>query len=109
MLIPLLAHAAAATLAVYPSPHTSLAAPGTQISFRGAPPAEIGTVTVTGSRSGAHAGTLKAHSDGQGASWLPEKPFTPGERVTVRTHLHIAGARAGDYGFTVGEPVAVPP
>ena len=29
--------------------------------------------------------------------------------MTVRTHLHIAGARQGDYGFTVGEPVAPPP
>jgi hypothetical protein len=101
--------AAAATFDVYPSPHTSLAAPGTQISFRGGAPATIGAVSVTGSRSGRHTGTLKAHSDGQGASFLPEKPFTPGERVTVRTHVPIAGARQGDYGFTVGEPVAVPP
>ena len=80
--------------------------PGTQISFRGGPPAELGTVSVTGSRSGRHTGTLQAHSDGQGASFVPAQAFTPGERVTVRTHLHIAGARQGDYGFTVGEPVA---
>jgi hypothetical protein len=101
--------AEAADFSVYPSPHAHFAAPGTQISFRGGPPAAIGSVSVTGSRSGGHTGKLEAHSDGQGASFVPDKAFTPGERVTVRTHDHIAGARRGDYGFTVGRPAAVFP
>ena len=99
---------AAPTFAVYPSPHAHFAAPATQISFRGGPPAQIGSIRVTGSRSGRHAGRLLAHSDGRGASFVPAKPFTPGERVTVRTHDRIVGARQGDYGFTVGVPAPPP-
>ena len=66
----------------------------TQVSFRGAPPAALGTVTVTGSVSGAHAGQLLAHSDGQGASFVPAKRFSPGETVTVASD-------AVDFAFTV--------
>ena len=39
---------------------------GTEISLRGVTPAAVGTVTVTGSRSGAHAGTLRRSTDGKG-------------------------------------------
>ena len=45
------------------------------ISFRGGDPAALGTVTVKGSASGNHPGTCKAHSDGQGVSFVPNKPF----------------------------------
>ncbi len=96
--------AAAASISAYPAPGTPYAMPATQISLRGAPPAALGTVTVTGSRSGKHAGTLKAHSDGQGASFVPSKPFTPGERVTVQTGLDIVGAKNGDFAITIGRP-----
>ena len=95
---------AAPTFTVYPSPHAHFAAPRSQISFRGGTPAQVGSVSVTGSRSGRHTGRLLAHSDGLGASFVPAKPFTPGERVTVRTHDVIAGGRDGAYGFTVGVP-----
>ena len=50
---------------------------------------------MTGSRSGRHGGRLRAHSDGQGASFVPSRPFRPGERVTVRS-------KDVSYGFTVG-------
>jgi hypothetical protein len=59
---------------------------------------------VTGSRSGTHIGRLVADSDGDGASFLPVKPFRPGEQVTVRTGLSIEGARGGTFRFTVAEP-----
>ncbi|WP_051324899.1 arylsulfotransferase family protein [Candidatus Solirubrobacter pratensis] len=101
--------AAAATISAYPPPGTRTAMPGTQISFRGAPPAQLGTISVSGSRSGRHAGTLKAHSDGQGASWVPAKPFRAGERLTVRTSLDINGAKDGDFGLTIGEPTTLGP
>jgi hypothetical protein len=105
----LLAPAAhAATVSAYPLPGTRTAGARTQISLRGAPAARLGSIAVTGSRSGRHTGRLRAHSDGMGASWVPTKPFRAGERVTVRTGLPIAGASGGDYGFTVGRRPAPP-
>jgi hypothetical protein len=98
--------AAAATISAYPAPGTPTAMPATQISFRGAPAAQLGPIAVSGSRSGRHPGTLRPHSDGQGASFVPSKPFRPGERVTVRTALDIAGATGGDFGITIGEPTS---
>jgi hypothetical protein len=93
--------AAAATVSAYPLPGTRTAGAHTQISLRGAPPAQLGAIVVTGSRSGRHTGSLRTHSDGMGASYVLTRPFRAGERVTVRTALDIAGARNGNYGFTV--------
>ncbi len=102
--IALLAGAPAqAKVVAYPSPGTLTASPRTQISLRGIAPARIGTVTVTGSRSGRHGGRLRAHSDELGASFVPARPFRAGERVTVRNR-HVT------YGFTVGRrPAPVKP
>ena len=72
-LLALCSSASAATISVYPAPGVSTAMPGTQISFRGAPPSRLGPITVSGSRSGRHAGTLRAHSDGNGASFVPSR------------------------------------
>src|SRR3954447_8053290 len=96
--------AVAATISVYPAPGVTTAMPESQISFRGAPPAQLGPIVVTGSRSGRHTGELAAHSDGNGGSFLPDKDFRPGERVIVRTQLDIVGAAHGAYGFTIGHP-----
>src|SRR6202023_870890 len=46
-------------LAVSPLPGSLDASPGTQISFVGAPAGSISALKVTGSRSGAHSGTLR--------------------------------------------------
>jgi Arylsulfotransferase (ASST) len=89
---------------VFPIPGARVAAPQTQITFRGISPRRIGRVVVTGSRSGRHGGRLEADSDGQGGSFLPTRPFTPGEVVTVRTSLHVRGVRAGTFQFTVATP-----
>src|SRR4051812_10714801 len=59
----------------YPMPGTLTASPGTDISFRGGDAAALGAITVTGSKSGTHTGTLKLHSDGQGVTFAPAKPF----------------------------------
>jgi Arylsulfotransferase (ASST) len=64
------------------------ATPRTQISFLGAPASAIGRISVVGSKSGAHAGRLLAYSQGDGASFLPVRPFVEGERVVVRAELH---------------------
>jgi len=94
-----------ARIGAFPMPGTVSASPETQISLRGAPADQLGTVTVTGSRSGSHRGTLRPHSDGQGASFVLDEPLRGGETVTVRTDLNIPGARNGDWTFkTVSRP-----
>ena len=93
---------AATAVVAFPSPDAGTALRGTEISLRGVTAASAGTITVTGSRSGAHPGTLRAHPDGQGVSFVPATTFTAGERVTVQTALTVRGATNGDYSFTVG-------
>ena len=78
--------------------------PGTQIAFRGLPASSIGAISVVGSKSGAHTGRLVGDSDGQGGSFLPTKPFTAGETVTVATHLAIASAPKGTFSFKISNP-----
>jgi hypothetical protein len=85
----------------FPAPGTQFAQRGTEISLRGVAPDQVGTVTVTGSRSGEHQGALEPHPDGRGASFVPAGDFRPGERVTVRTGLDVRGGRNGDFRFTI--------
>jgi hypothetical protein len=92
----------AGPVSAFPSPGTVSASASTQISLRGVPADQIGTVTVTGSRSGDVAGELRAHSDGKGGSFVLAERLRGGERVTVRTALSVRGGRDGDYTFTVG-------
>jgi hypothetical protein len=90
---------------VFPVPGTTTASPSTEISFRGVSADRLGDIVVEGSRTGRHAGRLVPHSDGEGASFVPARPFRAGERVTVRTSLDVAGARDGDWSFrTTGRP-----
>src|SRR5205807_1130685 len=81
-----------------------LASPKAQIAFRGIPAGQFGFITVTGSRSGAHAGTVQGDSDGRGGSFLPVQPFAAGEVVTVSTGLNIVGGSKGAFKFTVAIP-----
>jgi hypothetical protein len=94
-----------AQISAYPVPGTQVASPRTQISLRGAPADQLGTVQVTGSRTGEKQGELRAHSDGQGASFVPSEPFQAGERITVRTDLQVRGARDGDFVLRVGRGI----
>jgi hypothetical protein len=84
---------------VSPAPETDTANPHTQISFLGVPAAEIGEVSVVGERSGAHSGSLHGYSQGDGASFVPDKPFYAGERVAVSA---VIGAGNGAH----GQPIA---
>jgi hypothetical protein len=96
--------AAAPAVNTFPIPGARVASPGTQIVFRGVPASQLTGISVTGSRSGAHSGVVKGDSDGQGGSFLPAKPFTAGETVTVGTHLNIVGGTNGSYSFHVANP-----
>jgi hypothetical protein len=96
-------------VSVFPMPGDRVASPQTQIAFRGLPAGQLGKIVVTGSRSGRHAGRLLADSDGRGGSFVPTKPFAPGEMVSVRTGLRVRGARRGTFHFTVAVPAGQVP
>src|SRR5437660_12648193 len=104
------AQASASSVSISPQAGSTAALPGTQISFLGPAASTLGPISVVGSQSGRHAGRLHAYSSIRGASFVPSKPFFPGEHVTVRaawrpnrgTHVVLADA------FTVAVPAAVP-
>ena len=56
---------------------------------------------VVGSKTKVHAGTIKAHSDGEGASFVPARPFAAGERVSVSADVPLVGQRNGAVSFTI--------
>ncbi len=86
------------TLAVSPLPDSYVASPATQISLLGAPASAIGDLRVSASQTGSHAGRLLAYSQGDGASFVPSKPFVSGETVTVRGKVH-EGSRTQPFAF----------
>jgi Arylsulfotransferase (ASST) len=89
---------------VSPAPGSATANPHTQISFLGVPAAEIRAVSVTGARSGAHAGGLHGYSQGDGASFVPDTPFDAGERVTVHATVGAGGGKQVAFEFSVDTP-----
>ncbi len=90
------------SLAVSPLPDSYDASARTQISFLGAPTSALSAVHVSGARSGSHAGALRAYSQGDGASFVPDKPFVPGEAVFVRGRVRTAGkTKSFAYRFQV--------
>jgi hypothetical protein len=80
------------SITVSPLPGSRDAQGHTQISFLGAPPSRLRVISVVGSHTGPHRGRLRAYSQGDGASFVPERPFAEGERVTVHAQLR-RGAR----------------
>lgn len=98
---------------VSPAPGTETANPYTQVSLRGVPVTEIRSVTVEGSSSGRHNGRLAGYYQGDGGSFVPEKPFREGERVAVHALVGAAGGeRHLDFAFSVarGYPASsIPP
>jgi hypothetical protein len=91
---------------ISPLPGTPDANPQTQISFLGAPVSALRDIVVVGSASGRHHGRLLSYSTGTGGSFLPDRPFDPGERVTVSAKLVGYGAPEPiGTRFTVSRPV----
>jgi Arylsulfotransferase (ASST) len=72
---------------VSPAPDTLDASANTQISMLGVPAKELSDITVKGSRTGLHFGRIVAYSQGDGASFLPLRPFGGGEVVTVHAEV----------------------
>jgi arylsulfotransferase ASST len=98
---------AASKVAVFPMADTPDANTHTQISFRGASPAQLTGIKVRGSRSGTHNGVLRAHSDGNGASFIPNKPFKAGETVSVKADVSLVGEHKGRVRFKIAEPAPI--
>jgi hypothetical protein len=106
---------AGARVTVSPGPGVRDASATGQLSFLFAAGASGGAagdadlklshLLVSGSRSGAHPGSLLAYSQGDGASFVPARPFIPGELVTVRAQLR-EGTRTIPFAwsFTVAVP-----
>jgi Arylsulfotransferase (ASST) len=93
------------SLAVSPAPGSGTANPASQVSFLGAPAAAIREVSVVGSLSGHHSGTLRGYSQGDGASFTPQKPFARGEQVSVSAAVGSgASARHVAFRFRVDTP-----
>jgi hypothetical protein len=102
------AAAVANPVALSPFPGTPDASPTTQVSFLGAAGTHVLSITVTGSRSGAHPGRLAAYSTGTGESFLPTHPFIAGERVTVTAQVQAGGAaQAATTTFTIAHRATV--
>ena len=90
---------------VSPEPETDTANPDTQISFLGPNVADIQEVSVVGSKSGYHHGHVSGYFQGDGGSFVPDKPFDAGERVTVRAVIGAGAAgRRVAFGFRVDTP-----
>jgi hypothetical protein len=98
----------AGAVTVSPAPGSRDATPATQISFVGAPAPELSVQSVVGSVSGRHAGRLEPYSQGDGASFVPAKPFVAGERVTVRAALRASGSvrpLRDSFSVAYGDPI----
>lgn len=90
---------------VSPAPETVTANPRTQISFLGTNVANVRDVSVHGSASGAHGGSLRGYHQGDGASFVPAAAFTAGERITVSALLGPGTrARHVSFGFRIDTP-----
>jgi len=82
---------------VSPLNGTPDASPSTQISFLGAAASQISHVSVVGSHSGSHSGSLRSYASEPGASFVPARGFAEGERVTA-----TAVVRSGKHSSRVG-------
>jgi hypothetical protein len=95
---------AGGALTVSPGPDTRDSSYETQISMLGVAAAKIANVSVVGSRSGGHSGRLLAYSQGDGASFVPDRFFDQGEQIRVRATLLRGASRVPvAWSFTVAE------
>jgi hypothetical protein len=98
------------TLRVSPLPDSLDAPPHAQISLVGVPRSRLAQISVSGSISGGHSGRVEAYSQGDGASFLPTRPFWPGEIVTVHGRLLARGRwQPFAFRFTVSSPDPLAP
>jgi hypothetical protein len=90
----------ARAITVDPAPGGELSA-GSQIRFGGAPAHRL-RITATGSSSGFHTGSLHADHDGLRATFVPDRPFSPGERLDITARSAEPGVSERNFSVTVG-------
>ncbi|HLW94364.1 MAG TPA: arylsulfotransferase family protein [Solirubrobacteraceae bacterium] len=101
------AAAAVNPVTVSPLPGTGDASPDTQISFLGTAGTKVSDVKAVGSLSGSHAGRIEAYSTGTGESFIPNRAFSSGEKVTVSARVSGGSGTATVHtSFSVGFEVA---
>jgi hypothetical protein len=89
---------------VIPVPGDRFAPATTAIIFRGVTPSALAGITVVGSLSGRHSGTVTSLVGG-GAVFTPSRPFAAGEEVVVDTpDVQVLGAPLGSYVFDTARP-----
>jgi hypothetical protein len=104
-----IACASASALTISPLPGSVDALPRTQISFLGAPASALHAIRVVGSASGRHAGRLRSYVSAAGASFIPSRPFSAGERVKVSARLRVGTTtRRISTTFSVARPATFP-
>jgi hypothetical protein len=95
----------AAALTLSPLNGSGDASTDTQISFLGAPAGEIADVAVVGS----HKGELRSYASATGASFVPARSFSEGERVSATALVGPRGhARRVRTTFTIARGVDYP-
>jgi hypothetical protein len=100
-----------ADVTVVPFSGTPDVSPGTAIDLLGVSRSELGAIRVRGSRSGLHPGGLSVLPGGRGTAFVPDRPFTDGETVSIRAAVkgHASGLAAGpevSSTFTVSAPLS---
>ncbi|MGH2851005.1 MAG: arylsulfotransferase family protein [Solirubrobacteraceae bacterium] len=94
---------------ISPLKGTPDASPSSQISFLGVPAAGISQIVVHGSGSGTHSGKLTPYATGTGVSFMPARPFIPGETVTVTAVETVSHAKQTiGTSFGIGYIYALP-
>ncbi len=92
-------------ISVVPVPGDNYAPAGTDLTFRGVSPSALAGLSVVGSKSGRHPGTLRAVQGG--SVFAPEQSFLPGERVTVHAPLlDVTGSPGAPYTFATAGSVS---
>ncbi|HTA36445.1 MAG TPA: arylsulfotransferase family protein [Solirubrobacteraceae bacterium] len=105
------AAATGATVTISPLPGTATALPKTQISFLGAAASALSAISVVGSHSGRHSGSVRSYVSATGASFVPRSAFQPGEHVTVHATWASSPSthRTLSDEFMIARPSEAPP
>ncbi len=100
-------------LDVLPFPGTPAASAQSEIVFPALSRSQLTAISVTGSTSGSHTGSVSSQPQGRGVAFTPDRPFSAGETVSVRASLSSPdagtasgepGARQLSFSFTVLRP-----
>ncbi len=94
---------------VVPVPGDRYVEPTTSLTFLNTTVSQLSGLTVRGSLSGSHGGHLSLLIGAKGESFVPTKPFRPGETVTVTApKLRMPAGHRDSYTFGIARPASPP-